>query len=145
MNSSTSVSDGERIQWRRWLLTFLFCFAGCGAVLEPFVVLCDPYSTGRFTPFGGVDIAISERVLANAGRARDEAFDSAIIGNSHATRLQPELLDSLSSRRFVQLAVPGLGPFDQLAMADAFAQAHGEKTKAIVFILDYFWCEPDAS
>jgi len=123
----------------------LLWFVGFGAVLEPFVVLCDPYSTGRFTPFGGVDITIQKRVLANAGRVRDEAFDSAIIGNSHATRLQPELLDPLSGRRFVQLAIPGLGPFDQLAMADAFARAHGDQAKAIVFILDYFWCEPDAS
>lgn len=144
MNSSTSASDGARTQWRRWLLTFLLSFVGFAAVLEPFVVLCDPYSTGRFTPFRGVDIAIAKRVLANAGRVREEAFDSAIIGNSHATRLQPELLDPLSGRRFVQLAVPGLGPFDQIATADAFVQAHGDKAKAIVFILDYFWCELDA-
>lgn len=104
------------------------------------VVLVDPFSTGRFSIFDTVDIAISDRMLAGAGRVRDSRFDSAIIGNSHAERFDPRRLDELTGRRFVQLSVPGLGLPEQMVMARAFLSHHQGPGLALLWVIDHFWC-----
>jgi hypothetical protein len=144
MNSFTSSS--ESVAGRRWgraLAAYVGTLAGGIAVLHSLIIICDPFSTGRFTPFQTVDIAFSGRVEANAGRVRDPRFDSAIIGNSVSTRFQPELLDRLTDRRFVQLSIPGLGPDNELTLARAFVRGQGEHAKTLIFMLETFWCVTD--
>jgi hypothetical protein len=141
MSSSISSSEAAASRaWGRWLLWFAAIFFGGIASLYLLVVVCDPYSTGRFTPFTGVDIAIGYRHLANAGRARDQQFDAAIFGNSHAARLDPPRLDVLSGRRFVQLSVVTTGPNEQIAIARAFARAHAAPAPLLVWVIDHYWC-----
>jgi hypothetical protein len=144
MNSSTSSSEAAAAAgWPRWLSSYLLSFAGMIAATYLLIVICDPFSTGRFTPFQTVDIAFSGLVQSNAGRVRDPAFDSAIIGNSIAGRIQPPLLSGPADRRFVLLSIPGLGPNNELTIARAFMRHHAGTAKTIVFMLEQYWCTTD--
>lgn len=138
MNSSTSSSDAPL--WRHWIGSFCVVAVAGLIVLYATIVLVDPFSTGRFAVFDTVDIAISDRMLAGVGRARDSRFDAAIIGNSHAERFNPRRLDDLTGRRFVQLSVPGLGPPEQMVMARAFLSHHQGPRLALLWVMDHFWC-----
>jgi hypothetical protein len=146
MNLSISDSDPSRSEgadagaWRRWLKTYVVALLLGGFALYAFVLVSDPYSTGRFSPFEGHEIAISNRPLADVGRARDPAFDAAIVGNSHAARVEPDRLDAMTGLRFVHLGINALGPDEQLILASAFARNHGAAAKAMVFVLDQYWC-----
>jgi hypothetical protein len=147
MSSSISSSDdpaASRTPWRAWIRTF-FSTAVTGIVaLYAAVVLVDPYSTGRFAIFDGIDVAISNRVLGNVGRVRDSRFDAAIVGNSHAARFEPAVLDAASGRRFVQLSVPGIGPTEELVMARAFLAHHHGQGVALLLGIDHFWCRSES-
>jgi hypothetical protein len=141
MSSSISGSDDRSVgAWTRWLASFAVTLGVGFFALYLLVLICDPFSTGRFTPLHGIDIAISQRALANAGRVRDPSFDAAIIGNSYATRFEPDRLNGLTRLRFVQLSIPGFGPDDQLTLARAFLRAHDGAAKAFVVFFDQYWC-----
>jgi hypothetical protein len=144
MNSSTSSSEAAAsVGWRRWLALYLLSFAGIVTAIYLLVVICDPFSTGRFTPFRSIDIAFSGLIESHAGRVRDPAFDSAVIGNSIAGRIQPQSLNGAADRRFVLLAVAGLGPKNELTIARAFMRHHAGTVKTIVFMLEQYWCTTD--
>jgi hypothetical protein len=146
MSSSTSDSSnlpirlGGLLSWRRWVTTFFGSFVVGLAVLYAIVVLSDPFSIGRFALFDGIDVTISERGYANAGRARDPRFDTAVIGNSHGARFEPESLDRLTGRRFVQLTVPGLNAEQQIITAQAFLRNHRAGPVGLFWVLDHYWC-----
>jgi hypothetical protein len=143
MSSSTSSSDTDASSgWARWLVTYAATLAGGFVLLYLFVLVSDPFSTGRFTPFQAIDVAISVRTHANAGRVRDPSFDSAILGNSISTRFEPERLNALTGRQMLQLSIPGLGPDEQLAMARAFVRGRPH-TKTIIAMLETHWCATD--
>jgi len=144
MSSSISSSDGAAPKaWRRWLAIYAATLAAGVAALWIFVVVSDPFSTGRLTPLRGIEIASSVRTLANAGRVRDPNFDSAMIGNSISTRFEPDRLNALSGLRLLQLSIPGLGPDEELTLARAFVRAHGGSVKSIVAMLETSWCNTD--
>jgi hypothetical protein len=105
------------------------------------ILTIDPFSTGRFTLIEGVDVTLAVRAWSNAGRARDLAFDAAIIGNSRGARFAPAQLDALTGRRFVQLSVFAIGPNEQMTIARAFIRTHGAMPAALLFALDQPWCD----
>ena len=135
MSSSTSSSDQGAAGWRGWIATFLAVLAGGLTVLYLFVLAADPFSTGHFGLFEGVDIAISSRSFSNAGRARDPRFDAAVIGNSRGARFSPAHLDALTGHRFVQLSVFATGPNEELAIAGAFARHHNGSPATLLWAI----------
>lgn len=143
MSSYTSSSDmAEAPGWGRWLGVFLGALALGATAIFAFVLAVDPYDSGRFgiLALRGVDDA-SPRT-ANASRASDPQFDSAVIGNSTGQLLKPSELSGLTGKRFVQLTVPGTGPREQLAIVDFFARQHRE-VGALVVVTDASWCQRD--
>src|SRR5437868_4251016 len=147
MSSSISSSDAvlapsEASAWGRWLATFLSALALGAALVFALVLIVDPYDSGRVGLLGihGVD-DISPRT-ANASRARDPQFDSAMIGNSTGQLLKPSELSRLTGLRFVQLTTPGTGPREQLAILDYFARKH-PAIGALVIVTDSAWCSRD--
>jgi hypothetical protein len=143
MSSFTSSSEtADPIVWGRWLGVFLGALALGAAAIFAFVLAIDPYDSGRVGMLGirGVDDA-SPRT-ANASRARDPQFDSAVIGNSTGQLLKPSELSALTGKRFVQLTVPGTGPREQLAIVDFFVRQH-PKVGALVVVTDASWCQRD--
>jgi len=129
--------------WGRWLTTFIGTLAVAGALILALVLVVDPYDSG-FGLLGikGVDDA-SPRT-ANASRARDPQFDSAVIGNSTGQLIKPSELSRLTGTRFVQLTTPGTGPREQLAMMDYFVRHH-PRIGALVITADAGWCLRDST
>jgi hypothetical protein len=144
MSSSISSSDGiDSGRWRRWIVRFLASVLCAVATGYAATVLCDPYSTGRFSPLNGIDIAISGRALQNYARLRVARFDSAIIGNSHGLYIDPLQMDAFTGRHFVQLGITGIGADVQLAVARAFARERQEMLGSLVWVVDDGWCARD--
>jgi len=143
-SSEAVVAQGEASAWGRWLATFLGALVIGTALVYALVLVVDPYDSGRvgLLRIKGVDDA-SPRT-ANASRARDQQFDSAIIGNSTGQLIKPSELSRLTGLHFVQLTTPGTGPREQLAILDYFVRKH-PKIGALVITTDESWCSRDAA
>src|SRR4051794_27318645 len=142
ISSSEVIAATEAPAWSRWLATFAGTLAIGTAAIFALVLIVDPYDSGRVGLLGihGVD-DISPRT-ANASRARDPQFDSAVIGNSTGQLLKPSELSRLTGLRFVQLTTPGTGPREQLAILDYFVRKH-PAVGALVIVMDSAWCARD--
>jgi hypothetical protein len=142
MSSSTSSSDASR--WRGFVVTFVASACLIATGLAGLVAALDPYDRGAF---GESHAGVAEGAprIADASRARDPAFDAAVIGNSHIQLVDPAALSRDSGMTFVSLAIPGTGPREQLAVLDAFRRHHGDGTRALVIGVDPTWCTEDQS
>jgi hypothetical protein len=103
----------------------------------------DPYDSGRSTLFEKAGVRPQGPRTANASRARDPAFNAAIIGNSRIQLVQPERLKKATGIDFVQLAVPGSGPKEHLALIDWYLRHRKEPPKALIVSMDDLWCTSD--
>lgn len=139
MSSSISSSDAAPPGWGRWLAVFLGVLGAAGGAVLLYLVLIDPYDSGRYVPSWITGVVDESPRTANASRGRDQSFDSAIIGNSSGQLLRPATLSQLTGLRFVQLTVPGTGPREQFALLRWFARHH-ERIGAFVFVTDSTWC-----
>lgn len=147
MSSSTSSSEiagADSAAWGGWLATFLGALAlGCVAIFA-LVLAVDPYDSGRAGVLGISGVRDASPRTANASRARDAQFDSAVIGNSTGQLIKPAELSRLTGDRFVQLTVPGTGPREQIAIMDFFVRHH-PRPGALVVTADSGWCMRDAA
>jgi hypothetical protein len=142
---SSSISSSEPApEWGRWLAVFLAALALGAALVFAFVIAIDPYDSGRFGFLRIEGVSDINPNTANASRARDPQFDSAILGDSTAQLLKPSELSALTGARFVQLTVPGAGPREQLAILDFFARHHA-RIGAVIIAVDEVWCTRDAA
>jgi hypothetical protein len=147
MSSSISSSDAviapsEASTWGRWLATFVVALALGAAAVFALVSIVDPYDSGRVGLLGIKGVNDASPRTANASRARDPQFDSAVIGNSTGQLLKPAELSRLTGLHFVQLTTPGTGPREQLAIMDYFVRKH-PKMGALVIVTDASWCSRD--
>jgi hypothetical protein len=143
MSLSTSSSD-DTIGWGRCLVACLGALMAGAVLLFALMVLVDPYDSGRFGLLGiaGVDDKLT--FTANASRARDVRFDSAIFGNSTGQLINPAELSKATGKRFVQLVAPGADPLAHLAILDFFLRHH-PRVGALVVVIDDPWCTHDAA
>jgi hypothetical protein len=159
------------VVWRRFALLFLGVFATVVGIAYAFIILVDPYDSGRFASFGlrspydspthrladvtgGIsasgtassgasfgDTDTSQRT-SNVALGRSPRFHAAIFGNSHGQLLSPERLSRATGLAFVQLTVPGSNVREQLTMMHWFI-AHHTDIGAMVLALDERWCVTD--
>src|SRR5260370_27417057 len=123
MNSSLSSSDCAA-GWGRFVVAFLGVLALGELLVLGVMIGIDPYDRGRFGLLGIVGVADSTEVTADASRARDPQFDSAVFGDSTGQRLNPAELSQATGEHFVQLTAPGADPRGQLAILDFFIRHH---------------------
>jgi hypothetical protein len=142
MSSSTSSSEIATEGWGRWLGVFVGALALGAAAIFALVLIVDPYDSGRAGLLGIQGVNDASPRTANASRARDPQFDSAVIGNSTGQLLKPSELSRLTGSRFVQLTVPGTGPREQLAIMEFFLRKH-RQAGALVIVTDVGWCSRD--
>src|SRR5947209_15833933 len=145
MSSSISSSDAigaDAAAWGGWLVAFLGALALGAALVFALVPLVDPYGSGRFGILGIQGVYDESPRTANASRARDPQFDSAVFGNSTGQLLKPSEISRLTGASFVQLTVPGTGPREQLAIMDFFLRHH-PRPGALVIVTDAGWCMRD--
>jgi hypothetical protein len=138
MNLSTSNSD-DASAWGRCLAACLGTLAAGGLILLALMIAVDPYDSGRFGMLQIDGVNDDNPRFANASRARDPQFDSAVIGDSTAMGLNPAGLSETSGTHFVQLSSYGLDPREQLAMLDFFLRRH-QHLGAVVAVTDMAWC-----
>ncbi|MFD2677504.1 hypothetical protein [Camelimonas lactis] len=146
MSSSTSSSDSatpsrDARRWRRFAWTFALALAVLLAGLTGGLVLLDPYDTGRFTLLSARGVAEGPPWQVNASRARDQRFDSVVVGNSRMQMLEPERLDRLTGRRFVNLSVLRSGPLEEQPVFETFLRHHRAPRAAVIGV-DELWCRP---
>jgi hypothetical protein len=175
-SSETVARDASPVHvgglvWRRFALLFLGVFVAVVGIAYAFVILVDPYDSGRFAAFGlripfdgttnrlgdvtgGIpasaaassaasfgDTDTSQRT-SNVALGRSPRFNAAIFGNSHGQLLSPQRLSRATGLNFVQLTVPGSNVREQLAMMHWFIVHHSE-IGAMVLALDERWCVTD--
>jgi hypothetical protein len=138
MSSPISSSD-DASEWGRCLMAFLGTLAVSASLVFALMIAVDPYDSGRFGLFGIEGVDDANPTTANASRARDPQFDSAVIGNSTAQRLNPAELSQATGTHFVQLAAPGADPRGQLVILDFFIRHH-QRIRALVIVTDAPWC-----
>lgn len=109
--------------WQRYVMVFLLTLC-LGGPTFGFVLLIDPYDSGRFGRGWISGIVDENPSTASASRGRDPRFNSAVIGNSHGQLIDPARLSSDSGLKFVQLTVPGSGPREQLTLLRWFMDHH---------------------
>jgi hypothetical protein len=137
----TKVSDDAATDaaWRGFVTRFIAVFAGALAVVLCFIVLVDPYDSGRFPGIGLVGISDTTQRTENVSLGRSSRFDAAVFGNSHGQLIDPERLTQLTGLSFVQLAIPGADAPEQLAMLHWFIRHH-PRIGALVLATDERWC-----
>jgi hypothetical protein len=141
MNLSTSDSD-DASEWGRCLMVCFGTLAFGAALIILAMIAVDPYDSGRFGWLGIKGASDGNPRVANASRAHDPQFDSAVIGDSTAMPLRPAELSHMTGARFVKLADYGLDPREQVAMLDFFIGRH-QRIGAVVVVTDMPWCVRD--
>jgi hypothetical protein len=136
--------------WRRCAIAFLAMFFGGLGSIYAFVLLVDPYDTGRFPTllrpgvFAGKGLFETGQRTGNASRGREPRFNAAIFGNSRAQLLDPAKLSEATGLSFVQLTTPGSGPKEQMTIMRYFLRHHSG-AEAMVLGVDDRWCDHDPS
>jgi hypothetical protein len=137
----TKLSPVERA-YRRCAIAFLTVFFGGIGLIYTFLLVVDPWDTGRFPtpmPAGAFDI---ERRTATASRGRDLRFNAGIFGNSRTFSLDPERLAKATGYSFVSLGTPGAGPQEEMLVTRYFLRFH-PAAEAFMFSIDERWCSHD--
>ena len=130
--------------WLPFIKVYLATFCAGLVAFLGFILIVDPYDSGRFGVAWTSGVADEDPRTADVSRGRDPRFDSAVIGNSHGQLLDPARLSAASGMHFVQLTVPGTGPREQLTLLRWFARHH-TSIAAIVLAADSSWCTQDPS
>ena len=136
--------------WRRCAIAFLTVFFGGLGAIYSFLLVVDPYDTGRLpTPlptgvFSGQGLFETGQRTGSASRGRDPRFNAAVFGNSRAQLLDPAKLSDATGLSFVQLSIPGSGPREQMTLMRYFLRHHPD-AEAMVLGVDERWCDHDPS
>src|SRR3984957_560175 len=136
---STEPNDAA---WRGYVARLVAVFLAVLAVAFVFIVVVDPYDSGRFPSIGLVGISDETQRTANVSLGRSSGFNAAIFSNSHGQLLDPARLTQQTGLSFVQLAIPGADAPEQLAMLHWFIRHHAT-IGALVLATDTRWCVPD--
>lgn len=126
--------------WTRFSLTFLATSVMSALTLWIFILVADPYDTGRFAAFGERPLATVPARMAIASLGRRERFNAAIVGNSHVAPLSPERLSQSTGLDFVALTLAGASVAPKLQALKWFLTHRKAPPKLIVIGVDDVWC-----
>ncbi len=129
------------MNWSRYCLLLLIATSLATLALYAAALAIDPYDTGRFALVHRPGVPLYGQRMADASRGRDPQFDSAVIGNSTIQLLEPSRLDAGLGGRFVSLAIPGTGPYEQLAVLGWFLRHHQRSVRTVIIGMDAAWCD----
>ncbi|HLZ01320.1 MAG TPA: hypothetical protein VKR55_04115 [Bradyrhizobium sp.] len=144
---SSFISNSDRYpasDWSRCLTAGVRAFLIGVFLLSALIFAVDPYDSGRFGLLGITGVDDKLPYTANASRARDGRFDSAIFGDSTGQLIRPAELSPATAKHFVQLVAPGATPRGHLAILDFFLRHHAH-VGALVVVIDDPWCASSAA
>src|SRR5215475_8138172 len=102
--------------WRGFAARFLAAFVAVLVLTLAFVILIDPYDSGRFPSLGIVGVSDTNQRTEYVSLGRSDKFNAAIFSDSHGQLLDPDRLTRATGLSFVQLSVPGANAPEQLAV-----------------------------
>jgi hypothetical protein len=140
--ASARPDQTEDHAWRRFVTRFFLVFVAVLALTLAFVMLIDPYDSGRFPSLPISGVSDPSQRTADVSLARSDKFDAAIIGNSHGQLLDPDRLSQATGLSFVQLSIPGVYAPEELAVLRWFVRHHS-RIGALVLAVDERWCVED--
>ncbi|MGO9787753.1 MAG: hypothetical protein ACLPL5_13220 [Stellaceae bacterium] len=129
------------MNWPRYCLLLLIATSLATLALYAAALAVDPYDTGRFAFIHRHGVPLYGQRMADASRGRDPQFDSAVIGNSTIQLLEPSRLDANLGGSFVNLAIPGTGPYEQLTVLGWFLRHHTGNVRTVIIGMDAAWCD----
>ena len=126
--------------YMRYLLGVTTCIA---LACYGFILILDPYQNVPFSPhFDRAPVATNQR-FSYPSIARNDAFDSAIIGTSTSRLLDPRAIGTRSGGRFANLAMNSATTYEQRRMLELFLRHH-PNARYIVLGIDETWCGRDS-
>ena len=128
--------------WRGFVVRFLAVLVAVLALTLAFVILIDPYDSGRFPSLGISGVSDFNQRTEHVSLGRSDRFNAAIFSDSHGQLLDPERLTQATGMSFVQLSVPGANSPEQLAVMRWFIRHHAQ-IGALVVAADERWCSED--
>ena len=149
MSLSTSNSKNKKSNnWKGYWKNFLITASSCTFFIYLIIILVDPFDTIFFSPpLDRAPMATNQR-FSYPAIARNQKFDSAIIGTSSVRLFNPEILNEKFSANFVNLAVNSATPYEQSRFLEYFLRFHPQP-KIIIFGIDIKnqnkWCALDNS
>lgn len=129
------------MNWKRYCLLLLTATSLATLALYAATLAVDPYDTGRFALIHRPGVPLYGQRMADASRGRAPQFDSAVIGNSTIQLLDPSRLDADLGGNFVSLAIPGTGPYEQMAVLGWFLRHHKGSVRTVIIGMDGAWCD----
>ena len=142
MTQIEARSERGEDAWRGFAARFLAIFVAFLAAALAFVVLIDPYDSGRFPSLGIAGVSDTNQRTEYVSLGRSDRFDAAIFSDSHGQLLDPDRLTQATGLSFVQLSIPGAYAPEQLAVMRWFIRHHAH-IGAIVLAADPRWCSED--
>lgn len=133
------LSSDRSWSWNCVFKLFLWLLIGALGIAYLFVLVIDPYNALGWSP-GWERRPVDERHRYFApGLARMARFDSAVLGNSTAMLLKPNLLNAQLGGTFVNLGMPSATPYEQLRLLDVFLDSRST-LETVLFGIDGSWC-----
>jgi hypothetical protein len=142
MTMTDAAPDRTDTAWCGFVVRLLAMFVAVLAVTLAFVILIDPYDSGRFPNLGISGVSDTTQRTENVSLGRSKKFNAAVFGNSHGQLLDPDRLTQATGLSFVQLTIPGAYAPEQLAMMRWFIRHH-PRIGALVLAADARWCSAD--
>ena len=140
--ATTETLEQSDVAWRGFVVRFLAVFVAVLALTLAFVILIDPYDSGRFPGLGIDGVSDTNQRTEHVSLGRSGKFNAAIFSDSHGQLLDPDRLTQATRLSFVQLSIPGGYAPEQLAVMGWFIRHHAH-VGAIVLAADERWCSDD--
>jgi hypothetical protein len=120
--------------------TLVLCLVTMTVVSYGFILLVDPYSSVPFSlDMKRGQVAIHQQRYFYPALAKDQQFNSALIGNSNIRLLRPDILNRTVGGNWVNLAMNAASSWEQEQIFQVFLKSHTEIQNIFVG-MDYLWC-----
>jgi hypothetical protein len=139
MAVTNPLDDRMEDAWRGCVMRFLAALVGLLALTLAFIIVIDPYDSGRFPSLGITGISDTNQRTEYVSLGRSDKFNAAVFGDSHGQLLDPDRLTQATGLSFVQLSNPGARAPEQLAVMRWFIRHHAH-IGALVLAADELWC-----
>jgi hypothetical protein len=127
--------------WKRFFALAVGTTALATLTIFLFVVTIDPWNGLPLSPrLPRVPVTTASR-YALPMVARDQRYDSAIIGTSTTIQLRPDRLNPLFGARFANLSILASTSYEQVRLLDVFLRAH-PSPRFVIIGMDVRWCDP---
>ena len=125
--------------WLRCCILFLASILTVGGGLYLFIILIDPWGALPLSlPLHRVPVTSNARFTMPM-LARENRFDSVMLGTSTARLMRPEILDGPLGARFLNMAMNNAQPHEQYRLLREFLRHH-PRPRVLMVDLDRSWC-----